>query len=95
MEKYRVVVDPQSAASRTLSQLQPPVRKEFWRKMDEICSDVPGHSKWTLHAGRREQVFQFKIPVEGTWFYCTVTFRFADTRDESTLLVTGILVREI
>ena len=96
MEKYNLVVVPKSAASRTLSQLQPPLRKRFWEKLEEFCADINENSLWaTYYAPKLGQVFQFKMEVEGSTFHVTVVFKFADSRDENTLLVSDILLREI
>lgn len=96
MERYKVVVAPKSVASRLLSQLQPPVRRRFWEKLDEFCADVSGNSfRATYYLPKEGQVFRFKLEVEGSVHHVAVVFKFADSQDENTLMVTNIVIREI
>jgi len=39
------------------------------------------------------QVFRFKIGVDETIYYFQMVFKFADSKDENTLLVSDVLIR--
>jgi hypothetical protein len=40
------------------------------------------------------QAFRFQVDIEPSIYYFTVIFKFADTVDENTLIVSDIIVKE-
>jgi hypothetical protein len=60
-----------------------------------MCGNVIGKSEPAgFFAPRNGQVFRFTVRLDGTFYSFTVIFRFADTADENTLMISEITIRE-
>ncbi|HVX83856.1 MAG TPA: hypothetical protein VH253_03490 [Phycisphaerae bacterium] len=93
MEKFSIVVLPKSPASRAVAALQPIVRKQFWEQINRFSADPVQLSETARHdTPSLGQHFRFTVPLDDSVYYFTVIFRFADSRDENTILIADILV---
>jgi hypothetical protein len=95
MEKFSIVVLPKSPASRAIAQLQPVLRKKFWQHLDRFAENPVSLSEpaGSLASEARGQFYRFQIEVDDAICFFALLFKFADTRDENTILLINVQVR--
>ena len=87
---FNVVVPVKSPAARALQLLQPPVRAAFWLHIRKLEPTADSRPISLADPRTRWQAYRFKIPLEGQTAYFTITFHFADTQDENTLVIASL-----